>query len=362
MLTTSPSGQRLAFLDVARGLAALLVVLSHGLQVCLSPGYAMWVNANLDIGRVGVLVFLLISGFIIPASLEHGGSNARFWLRRLFRLFPAYWLSIALGYGYLACGGAARLDFLSLEDGPAWLVNLTMLQGFLDYPHVWGVFWTLSIELVLYAACSLLFACGLLHRVGGVVFLAILVGCVAYGIGRPLLIGEPFVQDVLLSLYLAPLFGLLAQRYVSGRLSRKRFYALFALLFGMLVAVWVVNRNLFPLRTGHMGLKPTLLAYACFFLLLEMRGRAMPAAGCWLGRVSFSVYLFHPLVMLWLAPLGPTGWAYLPCLIALSLLLSAATYRLVEEPGILLGRLVERRLLPPPRQSTEGYSVPAKAA
>src|SRR6266480_3962126 len=89
-----PQG-RLGFLDVARGLAALLVLLSHAF------GH---LPAAAALGRTGVLLFLVVSGFIIPASLEQGGSNARFWLRRFFRLFPLYWASIALAYAGCRAG------------------------------------------------------------------------------------------------------------------------------------------------------------------------------------------------------------------------------------------------------------------
>src|SRR5437868_2051289 len=93
-MQTEAAGRRLEFLDFARATAALLVVLAHGVSVSV-PGFLAWSRANLDPGRVGVVLFLLISGFIIPASLEKGGNLGRFWLRRFFRLFPAYWVSVA---------------------------------------------------------------------------------------------------------------------------------------------------------------------------------------------------------------------------------------------------------------------------
>src|SRR5690348_14184757 len=102
---------RLGFLDAARGLAALLVLACHGLGPV--PGAAR-------LGQVGVLLFLIVSGFIIPASLEQGGSNATFWLRRFFRLFPLYWLSIALGYVYYRVGSPGVV----VSSRADWLLNL----------------------------------------------------------------------------------------------------------------------------------------------------------------------------------------------------------------------------------------------
>src|SRR5262249_12891213 len=156
MIGRTEAPQRLEFLDFARGVAALLVVLAHGLSISV-PGFLAWSRQNLDPGRAGVVLFLMISGFIIPASLEQGGDLRKFWLRRLFRLFPAYWLSVAAAFAYLALGGPRPLA-IRLDDGTSWLANLTMCQGFLRRPDAWGVYWTLQLELVIYATCSLLFA------------------------------------------------------------------------------------------------------------------------------------------------------------------------------------------------------------
>ncbi len=43
-----------------------------------------------------MVVFFLCSGFIIPVSLERQGSLRRFWIRRLLRRYPLYWLSVVL--------------------------------------------------------------------------------------------------------------------------------------------------------------------------------------------------------------------------------------------------------------------------
>ena len=96
--------KRLDFLDVARGSAALLVLLEHGFPQCF-PQYLEFSLANIVLGQAGILVFFMISGFVIPKSLESGQSNTTFWQRRFFRLFPVYWFSIALAFGYLLLGG-----------------------------------------------------------------------------------------------------------------------------------------------------------------------------------------------------------------------------------------------------------------
>jgi peptidoglycan/LPS O-acetylase OafA/YrhL len=344
------SPQRLEFLDVARGVAALMVVLAHGLAQCV-PGFLDWSLSNLDLGRAGVVLFLLISGFIIPVSLEQGGSLGKFWLRRFFRLYPAYWVSVAAAFLYVALGPLPLQ--IDLNDVDSWLANLTMCQSFFGRPHAWGLFWTLQLELVVYAVCSLLFACGQLRRVGWVLGIVLVLGFLAIGVGRPLVLGKAyFINNNVRILYFAPLVGLVARRYWAGQLSARRFYLFLAFQPATLVAVWTVSALLCPEGVQTLGLRTILfdwgLAYLCFAGLLEARRWRMPAAGLWLGRVSYSVYLFHPLFIVLLAPAGLPAWLYLPLLVGATLATAALAYHAVEAPGVALGRAIEKRLFPLP--------------
>src|SRR5580658_9979922 len=74
-------GRRMAWLDAMRGFAALCVVFSHlsfhDLQSLRGPVYDVF-----DPGLYGVFVFFLVSGYIVPASLERKGSIRSFWLSR----------------------------------------------------------------------------------------------------------------------------------------------------------------------------------------------------------------------------------------------------------------------------------------
>jgi peptidoglycan/LPS O-acetylase OafA/YrhL len=346
MSSAATAKERLAFLDIARAMAALPVLASHCLKESL-PGYSEWSSHYVNLGRLGVLLFLMVSGFIIPVSLEQGGSNPRFWLRRFFRLFPAYWLSIALAYAYCRCGGHLVIPVAELH-GSDWLLNLTMLQGFFRRPHVLGVFWTLQLELMIYAAFSLLFASRLLGR-SHLITVSVLTAYVALSAARPFLDGRPFGINGPSYIYLVPLMGLLGQACWAGKFGRRTSVALVVGLPLSLAGVWLVNHLTFPEEITADCLRELFLtwgvAYACFFLLLAAHRWPMPAAACRLGRISYSVYLLHPLVLALLLPLHWPVWGFLPTLLAASLAVSALAFRFVEEPGIALGRALERRWL-----------------
>src|SRR5262249_25788818 len=166
-ISRSATPDRLPFLDVLRGLAASAVVIQHGLDIAL-PGYRDFSFRYFNLGQFGVTLFMLISGFIVPVTLERGQSNVRFWFNRFFRLFPLYWASIALVWLYYHTLAPERLY---PAEGWQWLVNMTMLQEFLRVPHVSEVFWTLTLELIFYVCCSTLYLLGLERRTGWVVWL-----------------------------------------------------------------------------------------------------------------------------------------------------------------------------------------------
>jgi peptidoglycan/LPS O-acetylase OafA/YrhL len=350
--------ERIAFLDVARGLAALLVLAEHGLDRCL-PRFLPATIGHGNLGRSGVILFLVISGFVIPTSLEGVGSNKRFWLRRFFRLYPAYWLSIAIAFIYswhdATCGyGLKTAD---------WFLNLTMLQAFFRHPDVWGVFWTLQWELIIYATCSLLFAAGLLRFSGWIAALA-LTGYGLLGLARPLFAGSLFSVGGQRLLYMAPLAGLVAQRALTRRIPAGMSVAFVLGQTCVMGAVWSLNHLLFPARMTSACLWELACtwgtAYTCFLLLLTARKFPMLAVAGWLGRISYSVYLLHPFVLLILPP-WPT-WAFLPALLSGTLLISDLAYRLVERPGIQLGRAIERRWWPTTVESSPSLGPLRQAA
>jgi peptidoglycan/LPS O-acetylase OafA/YrhL len=350
------------FLDVARGLAALMVLAEHGLDCCFPDCLSSLLGRG-NLGRAGVMLFLLVSGFIIPASIETGGSNARFWLRRFFRLFPAYWLSIAVAFGFCGFSGWHSPE-APLKTGD-WFLNLTMLQGFFNRPHVWGVFWTLQLELVIYASFSLLYASRLWKWSGRIAVLA-MTAYFVIGLSRPLLEGKPFGVGGNSFLYFAPLLGFVAQRHMAGLIGHRGLPAVVLGQAFLLPTVWLVNHALFPAEMTGACLWNLIctwgIACSCFFLLLAARRKRMPPGGCWLGRISYPVYLFHPFVLVVLGPANWPAWVFLPALLASVLLLAEAVHRLVERPGIALGRAVERRWLPAPTKPTSGATPLRRAA
>src|SRR3954471_8895073 len=152
-------GARLGWLDGLRGYAALVVVLFHLSPSVIGPDAHMAVFRVIDLGKYGVLLFFLVSGYVIPMSLERHGSLRRFWTGRLFRIYPAYLVAIVLAV--VTTGSVPAV--LRTETVSSVLAHASMLSDPLGLRGAVRPFWTLSYEMVFYLVVAGLFAWRL-HR------------------------------------------------------------------------------------------------------------------------------------------------------------------------------------------------------
>lgn len=83
-------------------MAATLVVAQHVTEItpmadCIG-GLGGLLRNNFNLGRLGVIIFFLISGYLIPFSFKNKHKPIiKFAISRIFRLYPLYWFSIISG-------------------------------------------------------------------------------------------------------------------------------------------------------------------------------------------------------------------------------------------------------------------------
>ncbi len=335
----SPSG-RLDFLDGLRGVAVALVLLQHVGELTV-PAVDALTSSTVQLGQFGVMVFFLCSGFIIPASLERGrrepgrGQALRaFWISRVFRLYPLYWLSLA-GAGLLvAVGRYAPEESLTGGD---WLANAAMLQLPAGAPHALGLYWTLAFELLFYLAVSALFLLGW-HRRSVVLSLsasAVCLGAAAFSgplLGRP----APLGVFCLATMFLGTVFS----RWHAGEVRLRT-------LAGCVVAALAAGATMLGSAAGELGAAggPGVLpmttawvgAYAVFCAGVALRHRTVPGWLRRLGTISYSVYLVQALVLV-AVPALPSPLLTAAVWTTLVIGCSELTYRFVEQPAVRLGR------------------------
>ena len=126
-------------IDLLRGSAAILVVLSHFESI--QGIHFGWFGRHG--GWLGVQLFFVISGYLIIQS-AYKYSAKEYFIHRIFRIFPAYW------FWYIALGLlSGKLVGSALTD-PYFYANLGMLQHFIPEAYLRYTFinpsWTLSVE------------------------------------------------------------------------------------------------------------------------------------------------------------------------------------------------------------------------
>lgn len=372
----APTPSRLAWLDALRGPAALAVTLHHAGWTFI-PGLWAEVDRRIDVGTWGVFVFFLVSGYIIPASLERRGDLRAFWTGRAFRLLPL--LLAALGLAFLLVYAGAYVLHPGVSTRPAFLValgNLTMLQELLGVPAVIDVMWTLSYEMAFYLMAVGLFTVRQAHRSAGVA-ITLAVSGVLLGLllTRPVIGGRADLAAAILGLAVVAVIvvsatargrtrtvaavtgGLLGLALVilGSRIGAWQGLTVLAMMFAgtavyraeqgtirwpAAIAAVVTVPVCGALAKDDPGWAPALLLAVVFFGgAFALRDRSFPRWLTHLGVISFSLYLLHPLLL----RVSPN----LPLFFLALLPLCYLTHRLIEAPAQRLGRRLGRPVVTP---------------
>lgn len=373
---------RFPLVDGVRAIAALTI---FGFHVCFHLGLlsADLLSRYLGNLNVGVPIFFVVSGFLIYRPFvakrfeqQRAPEIEPYAIRRALRIVPAYWVALVIvtlvlglqATVFTPSGIVTYFGFLQVYDIG------TVIGGI-------GQAWTLCIEVSFYLALPVwaFFARRLLPRGGG---------------RRQMLRGELwalaalFAASVLWQLIISPLFIPGDRGYLIAQISLPAFADQFAL--GMAMAVisvaistgphkprvllfvernpwlWVVAAlalySMLGLKIGPLGIGESWADAGLFRHIVKgligvcvlapavfggSLGGVVRVALGWrplmlLGLISYSFYLYHLAFILklnevvWLHNLG---WgAVAVAAFVCSVVTAAISYRLVEAPGIALGR------------------------
>jgi exopolysaccharide production protein ExoZ len=312
-----------------RGAAALAVVAYHALQ---------WASGGFDVGRAGVDVFFIISGFVMwHVTAGREVSPAAFLWRRFTRVAPPYWIAT------LTVLAAALIwpNFLP-EVRPGWR-HLALSLAFIPHLDPRGLpfptlppGWSLNYEAVFY----LMFAAALAgpRRWRGRVVLSGLTALTAFGFLFP----EPYYTLLLnpMLLQFAAGMGL----GVAAEYRRLPSIAVGWAMIAIALVIWAVER---PLGLFTELWRPLLwgipawltvtgaLAIECGGGLARLPPRIAHALKT-LGDASYATYLAHlPATALVAHSLG---WSHPWLFLAISLVVSAAM-------GLAFRAWIERPML-----------------
>ncbi|SNC62201.1 Peptidoglycan/LPS O-acetylase OafA/YrhL, contains acyltransferase and SGNH-hydrolase domains [Hymenobacter gelipurpurascens] len=296
---------RLHELDILRFIAALSVLFYHlfyhGYNWVyqwqrLSPVEYPGLGAIFKYGYLGVELFFLISGYVILLSAQNK-SVKQFFISRVVRLYPAYWIACTFCFAVVRIGGPAYNTPAwrpELEAGlKAYLANMTMFHSLLGIPDLDTVFWSLTIELCLYLLIALLIVSRWLKHINWVLAGLLLLSAVASG-------------HKTVGAYTFLLFPQYAPYFVGGMVfcllqqkPSRWLYLLLAAAYGLSLygsqqemhfKEWMYKEP-FSFAVAFIIIT---LCYLIFLLLIKGKltlGQSRWYA--WLGGLSYPLYLIH---------------------------------------------------------------------
>ncbi len=349
--------QRYDNIQVLRIVGALLVATYHFGAVELQYGHERLITPLLSYASLVIDAFFIVSGFLMGAlhksTPASGAAVADFAVRRLARIYPAYWLITAVVFAVWAMSGHRLLSHLVGAD--PHLVSSLLLVPTASRP-VLQVAWTLLHEVYFYLGFAVLLAVRPPWRAGA---LALWTAGVVAGY---VLLKSPQAHPGLALLVSPYTLEFIAGVCIGWRAPSMRRHAPRAsLAAAALVCLGVMALTGFAperklalpeaVRIGCDGLVALLLIYGLVAADLKRLWTCSPrlvAAGDW----SYALYLIHTFVIaavcvIW-RPLSRPGLidnavAYAGCL-GLSLALSVLFWTALERPTTrLASRLLRAR-------------------
>jgi peptidoglycan/LPS O-acetylase OafA/YrhL len=326
-------------LDGLRAISIALVLLGHLRGTRNFPLYKRVIG---DTAHLGVVVFFVISGFLITTLLMHeyqlhGTISLKlFYARRAIRIFPACYGYLAV-LGLLCAFGLVHLTAADFWHGITYTVNFAPYRSWLV-----GHLWSISVEEQFYLLWPFAFLAMGMRKGGWAAFSLLFIGILGRVVNRLLLVGTPLhdlemfpmVAD---SLAMGCLLALLRERLEQKAWYLRLFHPAWSLL--ILALALVLNRLsdytvIEVLGTSVINLCLAILIHRSVYVAKSPIGAFLnwrPLA--FVGTLSYSLYL-------WQQPFlnrSSTDWVNaFPQNIVFAIAAALASYYLLETPFLSL--------------------------
>ncbi|WP_158630108.1 acyltransferase [Cohnella sp. AR92] len=392
--------ERLAQLDSLRGIAAVIVVLTHLIAnalIAVMPGFlrqALTATLSpfsvLTNGRAAVISFFILSGFVLSLPILQEGRihYSSYLVRRFFRLYIPYLAAIALSLiFYSLCRHHLPIGALSDDVNHTWLsIHPSVIWehiiavGSIHSSEIDVVIWSLVHEMRI----SIVFPFVVLLLKDARWFYSIAIGMAlsALGIansyfhwqtyeGMPTTLFDSlhylnfFIIGMLLAKHrmaIIRFYTNLSRRIRIGVLAGAFIFYNYAIA-PVIVLKEVVSKHAAIEWASYMMLGEWITAIGVIgFIVIALSSAAAKKlltrrAPLFLGNISYSLYLYHfPIMLLLIFTLY--GAVPLTLLMGISFTLSIGisyiSYRWIEKPSIALGRFLTRE-----RKKTTEAGYPA---
>lgn len=291
-----PPLPRLDGLQLGRAVAACGVAIAHGVVHYYGGGFGVWAL----LGQYGVILFFVISGFIMVMTTGRGSFRpGRFMSRRIRRIVPIYYVAnLILVAGTLTVPDAFTrtiFDFGHLIRSLLFIPAYDPAGTGLIIPF-FKLGWTLNYEMFFYVLFASLFALNAWQR--GLAIVTLLGGLIVIGT-------QVDFDSAILAFYTRAATAGFAFGVILGLVTLYRPDVVFnlgasaaAAIVGLCIAVlaWILSDY------GHVRTEDSttfLLSFVAALNVLLLVAVVdgwkwnLPAPLLYLGDASYSIYLFH---------------------------------------------------------------------
>ena len=362
-----------------RGIAAFLVIVAHSIDATKVKYSDSDVISNfppmnfLDLGFFGVALFFVLSGCALWISNRRFDSHRgviKFYIKRVFRIWPAFFVSILLylvfiqvfKYFYLHEPRGLWIEFLANSDFSfANILQYLSLTSNLTGPNniINVAYWSLPVEFQFYIIFPLLIAAILFARTPGIIFIAIIL----YLIGAFQLIEIDRYEVFTLAFTFCGgvLIGYLyTEKRVNLQIGMRFGIALLISLFILAAAVrnnyFHLPKHIFynqQLNWNLYGLLAILCVFVVLYTKFDIKESFITRFLKQYGEISYSTYLYHNifvgisvLIIVNTGLYGDEIKLFFTFFLTLFFSYFAAiySYRYIELPGINLGRQLIKKI------------------
>ena len=298
------------------------------------------------LGPSAVVVFFVLSGFLITLQLQselrstNGIRLGRFYIRRFFRLVPAMLLMVATACIFF------KLGLVALSKRDIW----NALTYTMDYvkPDTWTLahLWSLSVEEQFYLLWPVVLLFAGLKRAPKVVFWVIVLSpilrlvCWYDAVSEELIVRRfELVAD---GLAFGCLLTLEQERFRNLNLWKRVTPNKVVLLGGAVIVVCSGIVRFYPrfeiIGDSLIGLAAMLLIASISFFPFEKSTLFLSSRQLvWLGRISYSLYLWQQLFLL-PTPGRSSLFVPFPANVVCAIAAACASYYFIESPLRELGK------------------------
>ena len=342
--------KRIPCIDGIRGLCAVLVMLYH-YQTWSFPVTTASLSAIMTFfGLYCVEIFYIVSGFSLAyvyqnTNLLNFSNWKTFIIKRYCRLAPLFI--------FLCIITLITLKPHQLMSIPLWklALNFSVLFGFFQPSlSLLVAGWSIGVEIVFYSLLPFILYTRAAQRHWWMIISAIFIVLFAF-------IESSSVSETAQSwkIYSNPLnhllfftFGVCAEQWwKEGKYAVKNPQFFWLVSLGVILFVGVLFVD--PVSLQIQWCRVILSGYSCylFWVLLNRQSTALSASFfVYLGNISYSLYLIHPIIYFRVVSQIPSLWIRNLLGISLVLVLSTLSYRYLEIPFMNLGRKQRLALSP----------------